>query len=131
MLVKRQKGESQNGGKKKTKQAEFSEKRTFLTSRCAHLHVCLSGWKKCSFFEKLGLLCFVTSIFIINLMPYYRRINALFSASFIKSSYAKEKTGIHSLQRFTLAVLNFTKWWIHQVIWKGFCRNHQKTLKSL
>ena len=31
-LVIGQKGESQNGGNKKTKHAKFSEKRTFLTS---------------------------------------------------------------------------------------------------
>ena len=31
MSVIRQKGESQNGGKKKTKHTKFSEKQTFLT----------------------------------------------------------------------------------------------------
>ena len=31
LSVIRQKGESQNGGNKKTKHAKFSEKRTFLT----------------------------------------------------------------------------------------------------
>ena len=47
-----QKGESQNGCFKKTKQAKFSEKRTFVTPWYAQV------WKKCSFFGKFNLLCF-------------------------------------------------------------------------
>ena len=59
--VIRQKDESQNGGNKKTKHAKFSEKRTFLTSR------------KCSFFGKFGMLCFlVTSVLRFPLLPYYQ-----------------------------------------------------------
>ena len=51
----RQKGESQNGGNKKARQAIFSEKWRFL-AQCAY--VCLSEGKKCSFFGKIGMLCF-------------------------------------------------------------------------
>ena len=38
--VIRQKGEPQNEGNKKIKQAKFSKKRTFLTPRYAHVHSC-------------------------------------------------------------------------------------------
>ena len=37
--VIRQKGESQNGGNKKSKHAKFSEKQTFLTPWYAHVRV--------------------------------------------------------------------------------------------
>ena len=37
--------------------------------------MCVSGGKKCSFFGKLGVLCFlVTSVLRFDLLPYYRRI---------------------------------------------------------
>ena len=64
-LVIRQRGESQNGCFKKTKHVKFSEKRTFL---------CVSGGKKCSFFAKFGVLCFLeTPVLRFALLPYYRR----------------------------------------------------------
>ena len=64
------KGQSQNGCDKK-KHVKFSEKRTFLT----HTHVCVSGGKKCSFFGKFGVLCFlVTPVLRFALLPYYRRL---------------------------------------------------------
>ena len=70
--VIRQKGESQNGCFKKTKHAKFSEKRLFLTPW--YPHVCVSGGKKCSFFGKFGLLCFLeTPILRFTLFAYYRR----------------------------------------------------------
>ena len=55
--VIRQKGESQNGCFKKTKHAKFFEKRTFLNPW--YTYVCVSGVKKCSFFGKFGVLCFL------------------------------------------------------------------------
>ena len=59
----RQKGKSQNGGNKKTKQAKFSEKRT---------HLCVLGGKK--FSRKFGVLCsLVTSDLQFALLPYHRR----------------------------------------------------------
>ena len=51
-------GESENRGNKKIKLAKYSENQTFLTSD-SHTYVCESGGKKCSFFGKLGVLCFV------------------------------------------------------------------------
>ena len=66
--VIRQNGESQNGYFKKTKHAKFSEKPTFLT------YVCVSGGKKCSFFEKFGVLCFLeTPVLRFALLPYNQR----------------------------------------------------------
>ena len=69
--VIRQKGESKNGCFKKIKRAKFFEKRTFLTPWYAH--VCVSGGKKCSYFGKFGVLCFLeTPVFRFALLLYYR-----------------------------------------------------------
>ena len=43
-------------------------------------NVCVSEGKKCSFFEKFGVLCFlVTSILKFALSSYYRRLHAFYS----------------------------------------------------
>ena len=55
--VIRQKDESQYGCFKKTKQAKFSEKQTFLTPWYAH--ACVSGGNKCSFLENLACFAFL------------------------------------------------------------------------
>ena len=72
-LVIRQKDESQNGDNK-AKHAEFSEKRTFRT--CAYQgDGGGGGGKKCLFFGKFGVVCFlVISVLRFALLPYYRRI---------------------------------------------------------
>ena len=74
--VIRQKGESQNGCFKKTKHAKFYEnyeKRTFLPPDM-HTYVCVSGGKKCPFFRKFDVLCFLeTPVLRFVLLPYYRR----------------------------------------------------------
>ena len=37
-----------------------------------HMYVCISGGKKCLFFGKLGVLCFLeTSVLRFTLLPYY------------------------------------------------------------
>ena len=65
--VIRQKDKSQNRCFKKTKLVKFSEKRTFLTP-------CVSGGKKCSFFGKFDVLCFLeTPVLRFVLLSYYRR----------------------------------------------------------
>ena len=65
-----QKGESKNECFKKTKNAKFSEKRTFLTTWYAHVRT----GQKCSFFEKFGMTCFLeTLVLTFALLPYYRR----------------------------------------------------------
>ena len=67
--VIRQKSESQNGCFKKTKHAKFFEKGTFLTPWYPHV---LEG-KKCSFFGKFGVLCFLeTPVLRFSVLPYYR-----------------------------------------------------------
>ena len=72
-LVIRQKGESENGCYKKTKHVKFSEKRKFFTQWYAHVYVCIRS-KKCSFFGKFGVLCFLeTPVLKFALLPYYRR----------------------------------------------------------
>ena len=39
-----------------------------------HTYVCVSGGKKCSFFEKFGVLCLLeTHVLRFALLPYYRR----------------------------------------------------------
>ena len=43
-MVIREKGESQNGGKKKAKHAKFSEKRTFITPWYAHERMRFEIW---------------------------------------------------------------------------------------
>ena len=71
--VVRQKGESQNGCFKKTKHVKFSEKRTFLLR--VRTLMCVSGkgsgGKKCSFFGKFGVFCFLETP--VLRLPYYRR----------------------------------------------------------
>ena len=71
--VIRKKGESQNGCFKKTKLPKFSEKQTFLTPWYAQEGMRIWG-KKCSFFGKFGVLCFLeTPVLTSCLLAYYRR----------------------------------------------------------
>ena len=88
LSVIRQKGESQNGCFKKSKHAKFSEKKKMSytppppSPPNTHTYVCVSGGKKCSFFGKFGVFCFVeTSVLRFTLLPYYRRISAFTDAS--------------------------------------------------
>ena len=42
-------------------------------------YTCVSGAKKCSFFKKFGVLCFLlTPVLRIGLLPYYRRYSTTF-----------------------------------------------------
>ena len=57
-------------------------KRVFQESKARQIfektiisYVCVSGGKKCSIFEKFGVLCFLkTPVLRIAPLPYYRRI---------------------------------------------------------
>ena len=70
--VIREKGESQNGGNKQKKHAESFKNGYFSTPWYARTG---AGCKKCLFFGKFGVLCFiVTSVLIFSLLLYYRRI---------------------------------------------------------
>ena len=62
--VIRQNCEFQNGCLKKTKHAKLAK----------HTYVCVSGGKKCSFFGKVGVPCFLeTPVLRFTLLPYYRQ----------------------------------------------------------
>ena len=75
MSVIRQKEESQNGCFKKTKHANFSEKGNISYSLIrTHTYLCSSWGKKCSFFGKFGVLCFLeTPVLRFALLSDYRR----------------------------------------------------------
>ena len=71
-----------NKAKRRTSKRVFEEnksrqifrKRTFLTSWYAHAR-CVSGGKKCLFFGKFGVLCFLeTTVLRFVLLPCYRRL---------------------------------------------------------
>ena len=75
----------QNGCFEKTKHVKFSKKLTFIT---------VSGGKKCSFFGKFDVLCFLeTPVFRVAFLPYYRqnmlRISPDYCLSNIFSSYCR------------------------------------------
>ena len=66
--VIKQKSESQNGCFKKINHAKFSQKQTFNT------YVRVSGGKKCLFFGKVGVLCFLeTPVLRFALLLYYQQ----------------------------------------------------------
>ena len=77
--VIKQKSESQNGCFKKMNHAKFSQKQTFNT------YVRVSGGKKCLFFGKFGVFCFLeTPVLRFTLLPYYRRVNILYAIKFVE-----------------------------------------------
>ena len=72
--VVRQKGESQYGVSKKQRTPSFPKNKQFLPHD-AHTYVCVSGGKKCLFFGKFGVLCFLeTSVLRFAHLPYNRRL---------------------------------------------------------
>ena len=75
--VTSQNDEFQNGCFKKTKYANFSEKRTFLNFWCAHARVRIRGGdKKLSFFGKIGLLFLNTRL---EILPFSLITNGMFT----------------------------------------------------
>ena len=60
--VKRQKGESQNGVSRKQSTSKFPKNEHFLLPD-THTYVCVPGGKKCSFFGKFDVLCFLETCF--------------------------------------------------------------------
>ena len=87
--VIRQKGESQNACLKKQSTPNFPINKHFLPldTHITYIYirifftpwyVCVSGGKKCLFFGKCGVLCFLeTPVLRSAFLPYYRRINSL------------------------------------------------------
>ena len=70
----RQKGEPQNGCSRKQSTPNFPNIKRFLPPD-THTYVCVSGGKKCSFFGKFGVVCFLeTPGLRFALLPYYRQI---------------------------------------------------------
>ena len=68
-----QKGESQNGCFKKKSKSHFPKNELFLPPDM-HTYACISGGKKCSFFGKFGVLCFLERLVLrFALLPHYRR----------------------------------------------------------
>ena len=54
-------------------------------------YVCVLGGKKCSFFGKLGVLCFLeTPVLRFALLPFYRQIMGISGACFYFSLCKKE-----------------------------------------
>ena len=49
-------------------------RKTYFWPPAMHMHVCVSGGKKCWFFRKFGMLCFLlTPVLRFALLPYYKR----------------------------------------------------------
>ena len=68
-----QKGESQSSVSRKQRKPHFPKNEHFLPPD-THTYMCVSRGKKCSFFGKFGMLCFLeTPILKFALLPYYRR----------------------------------------------------------
>ena len=90
----KQKGQSQKGCYKKTKQAKFSKKKYFLPPDTL-ICVCVSGGKECSFFGKFGVLCFLVTLFLrFALLPYCRRIH---SKHFVAFSWLQQGSNTRTL----------------------------------
>ena len=71
--VIRQKGQSQNGCYKKKSMPNFLKNEYYLLPD-KHTYVCLSGGKKCLFFGKFPVSCFlVMPVLRLALLPYYRQ----------------------------------------------------------
>ena len=75
LSVKRQKGESQNCGHKKTKLVNFSEKKQLFLRPDTHTSLCVSEVRNVCFSENVAGFVFLHLPFF-NLWPYYRRIRA-------------------------------------------------------
>ena len=95
------KGESQNGVSRKQSTPDFPKNEYFLPPG-THMYVCVSGSKKCSFFGKFGVLCFLeTPVLRFALLPYYRQVVKVcwLNTSITLSSRRRsvKDNGIHSI----------------------------------
>ena len=100
----RKRANLKTGVTRKPSTPNFSKNDHFLPPG-PHTHTYISGGKKCSFFGKFGLLCFlVTPILRFTCLPYYRR-NPLVqtwsqSANSLKHYFTRSKS--HSIIFFFL-----------------------------
>ena len=86
--VIRQKGESQNGGNKKTKRAKFPEKLSFR-----ELETNVSGGEQKSFFRKIRRALFsFTSVLRLAFLSYYRQYMMHCAISYHSYSLKNVKT---------------------------------------
>ena len=82
-------GESQNGCFKKTKHVKFSKNRTFLLPD-THRYMFVSWSKKCSFFGKFDLLCFlVTPVSRFALFLFAYDLQSVFNNLKVKTDFWK------------------------------------------
>ena len=84
-----QNGESQNGCYKKSKDDKLSEKQIFLTTLCV-------SEGKCSFFRKLGVLCFLVT-------PVSRFLLYLITGNLLKASIVLRQKKINKLTVYIFA----------------------------
>ena len=72
-----------------------------------HTYVCVSGGKKCSFFGKFGVLCFLETLALrFALLPYYQRYYVLKYSKM--PEYAEQK--IFIFKKITCFSMKFVLW---------------------
>ena len=72
-----------------------------------HKRVCVSEGKKCSFFEKIGVFCFlVTLVLKFALLPYYRQNKDFF----LKVNLSTLNHGEKSIYKYFMHVFTRTKY---------------------
>ena len=72
--LKRQKGNLKAGVSRKQSTPNFPKNGHFLPLKRTRTYVCKSGGKKCTFFGKFDMICFLeTSVLIFALLPCYRQ----------------------------------------------------------
>ena len=65
----------------------FSKNEHLLPSD-THTYVSVSGGKKCQFFKKFSMLCFLrTPVLRFALLPYYRRLKSFYSFKWVLKQY--------------------------------------------
>ena len=70
-----------------------------------HTYICVSGGKKCSFFGKFSMLCFLeTPVLRFALLPYYRRKVLLFIITASSKSFSKIYTYEFQLENGKLMI---------------------------
>ena len=97
------------------KHTKFSEKRLFLHF-LAHIptRICVSGAKKCSFFRKFGVLCFlVTPVLRFTLFPYYQK-KYIESWRYILKKKLQNSLGKRILIFSEFKLINFLSPWNHK-----------------
>ena len=107
------------GVTRKQSTSNFPKNKHFLPPGI-HTHVCVSGRKKCSFFEKFGVLGFhVTPVLRFALLPYYRDTTILKKKTKVNLSKTITKTfcrcEILTWTHFMLLVSFYTPWRISNV----------------